>query len=91
MFATNHGEADKSSVVVTGTLSILGHLTLVLFDYGSIHSFISTSFVNQAKLELESFDFFLSVTTSIEVNMVASSTQGVQVKAMPPVGVSSKG
>lgn len=74
MFATNHGEADKSSVVVTGTLSILGHLTLVLFDYGSTHSFISTSFVNQAKLELESFDFVLSVTTSIEVNMVASST-----------------
>ena len=45
----------------TGTLSILGHYALVLFDSGSSHYFISSVFVRQ--MEVEQLGSILSVST----------------------------
>lgn len=58
--------------MVIGTLLILGYLALVLLDSGSTHSFISTSFVNQIELELESLGSVLFVSTPTGVDMIAS-------------------
>ncbi|KAL0549679.1 hypothetical protein IC582_014166 [Cucumis melo] len=63
VFATNRTEAEKAGTVVTGTLPVLGHYTLVLFDSGSSHSFISSAFVSHARLEVEPLHHVLSVST----------------------------
>ncbi|KAL0560150.1 hypothetical protein IC582_000544 [Cucumis melo] len=63
VFATNKTEAEKAGTVVTGTLPVLGHYALVLFDSGSSHSFISSTFVLHARLEVEPLNHVLSVST----------------------------
>ncbi|KAL0546161.1 hypothetical protein IC582_016067 [Cucumis melo] len=63
VFATNRTEAEKAGTVVTGTLPVLGHYALVLFDSGSSHSFISFAFVSHARLEVEPLHQVLSVST----------------------------
>ncbi|KAL0553835.1 hypothetical protein IC582_007739 [Cucumis melo] len=63
VFATNRTEAEKAGTVMTGTLPVLGHYALVLFDSGSSHSFISSAFVSHARLEVEPLHHVLSVST----------------------------
>ncbi|KAL0559143.1 hypothetical protein IC582_003733 [Cucumis melo] len=63
VFATNKTEAERAGTMVTGTLSVLGHYALVLFDSGSSHSFISSAFVLHARLEVEPLHHVLSVST----------------------------
>ncbi|KAL0556899.1 hypothetical protein IC582_005416 [Cucumis melo] len=63
VFATIRTEAEKAGTVVTGTLPVLGHYALVLFDSGSSHSFISSAFVSHARLEVEPLHHVLSVST----------------------------
>ncbi|KAL0533560.1 hypothetical protein IC582_027595 [Cucumis melo] len=63
VFATNRTETEKAGTVVTGTLPVLGHYALVLFDSGSSHSFISSAFVSHARLEVEPLHHVLSVST----------------------------
>ncbi|KAL0539555.1 hypothetical protein IC582_023771 [Cucumis melo] len=63
VFATNKTEGEKAGTVVTGTLPVLGHYALVLFDSGSSHSFISSAFVLHARLEVEPLHHVLSVST----------------------------
>ncbi|KAL0536730.1 hypothetical protein IC582_025690 [Cucumis melo] len=63
VFATNKIEAERAGTVVTGTLPVLGHYALVLFDSGSSHSFISSAFVLHACLEVEPLHHVLSVST----------------------------
>ncbi|KAA0033196.1 ty3-gypsy retrotransposon protein [Cucumis melo var. makuwa] len=63
VFATNKTEAERAGTVVTGTLPVLGHYALVLFDLGSSHSFISSAFVLHARLEVEPLYHVLSVST----------------------------
>ncbi|KAL0546687.1 hypothetical protein IC582_016599 [Cucumis melo] len=63
VFATNKTEAERAGTMVTGTLPVLGHYTLVLFDSGSSHSFISSAFVLHARLEVEPLHHVLSVST----------------------------
>ncbi|KAL0561647.1 hypothetical protein IC582_002087 [Cucumis melo] len=63
VFATNKTEAERAGTEVTGTLPILGHYALVLFDSGSSHSFISSAFVLHARLEVEPLHHVLSVST----------------------------
>lgn len=48
---------------MTGTVPILGHHALVLFNSGSSHLFISVVFVKNAMLELEPLHFLLSFST----------------------------
>ncbi|KAL4032921.1 hypothetical protein IC575_006004 [Cucumis melo] len=63
VFATNKTEAERAGTVVVGTLPVLGHYALVLFDSGSSHSFISSAFVLHARLEVEPLHHVLSVST----------------------------
>ncbi|KAA0033088.1 gag protease polyprotein [Cucumis melo var. makuwa] len=63
VFATNKTEAERAGIVVIGTLPVLGHYALVLFDSGLSHSFISSAFVLHARLEVESLHHVLSVST----------------------------
>ncbi|KAA0048100.1 putative 22 kDa kafirin cluster [Cucumis melo var. makuwa] len=53
VFATNKTEAERAGNVVTGTLPVLWHYALVLFDSGSSYSFISYAFVLHARLEVK--------------------------------------
>ncbi|KAL4013253.1 hypothetical protein IC575_025415 [Cucumis melo] len=62
-FATNKTEAERAGTVVTGTLPVLGHYALVFFYSGSSHSFISSTFVLHARLEVEPLHHVLSVST----------------------------
>ncbi|KAA0046947.1 ty3-gypsy retrotransposon protein [Cucumis melo var. makuwa] len=70
VYATNKIEAERACTVVTGTLPVLGHYALVLFDYGSSHSFISSAFVLHARLEVEPLHHVLSVSTHYGENML---------------------
>ncbi|KAA0053351.1 ty3-gypsy retrotransposon protein [Cucumis melo var. makuwa] len=63
VFATNKSEAERAGTVVTGTLPVLGHYALVLFDSRSSHSFISSAFVLHARLEVEPLHHVLSEST----------------------------
>ncbi|KAL0537606.1 hypothetical protein IC582_026589 [Cucumis melo] len=63
VFATDKTEAERAGTVVTGTLPVLGHYALVLFDSGSSYSFISSAFVLHARLEVEPLHHVLSVST----------------------------
>ncbi|XP_038896728.1 uncharacterized protein LOC120084986 [Benincasa hispida] len=56
-------EAENSGTVVIGTLPILGHHALVLFDSESSRSFILSIFDKHAMLELELLCYVLSVST----------------------------
>ncbi|KAL0540972.1 hypothetical protein IC582_020998 [Cucumis melo] len=71
VFATNKTEAEKAGTVVTGTLPVLGHYALVLFDSGSSHSFISSTFVLHARLEVELLHHVLSVSTPSDECMLS--------------------
>ncbi|KAL0537838.1 hypothetical protein IC582_026827 [Cucumis melo] len=69
VFATNRTEAEKAGTVVTGTLPVLGHYALVLFDSGSSHSFISSAFVSHARLEVKACQIEISGHV-IEVTLI---------------------
>ncbi|KAA0054234.1 gag protease polyprotein [Cucumis melo var. makuwa] len=71
VFATNKTEAKRAGTVVIGTLSMLGHYALVLFDSGSSHSFISSAFVLHARLEVEPLYHVLSVSTPSRESMLS--------------------
>ncbi|KAL4016431.1 hypothetical protein IC575_024082 [Cucumis melo] len=62
-FEAGEAEAERAGTVVRGTLPVLGHYALVLFDSGSSHSFISSAFVLDARLEVEPLHHVLSVST----------------------------
>ncbi|KAA0039607.1 gag protease polyprotein [Cucumis melo var. makuwa] len=62
VFATNKTKAERAGTVVTGTLPVLGHYALVLFDSSSSHSFISSAFVLHARLEIERAGHVIEVT-----------------------------
>ncbi|KAL4014334.1 hypothetical protein IC575_026536 [Cucumis melo] len=71
VFATNKTEAKRAGNVVTGTLPVLWHYALVLFDSGSSHSFISSTFVLHARLEVEPIYHVLSVSTPSGESMLS--------------------
>ncbi|TYK14163.1 ty3-gypsy retrotransposon protein [Cucumis melo var. makuwa] len=71
VFATNKTKAERVGTMVTSTLPVLGHYALVLFDYGSSHSFISSAFVLHARLEVEPLHHVLSVFTPSGENMLS--------------------
>ena len=62
-YASTSKDTRKSDAVVTGTLSVLVHCAFTLFDFGSMHSFISMPFVVQAGFELEPLLHEMSVST----------------------------
>ncbi|TYK11041.1 gag protease polyprotein [Cucumis melo var. makuwa] len=81
VFATNKIEAERAGTVVIGTLPVLGHYALVLFDSGSSHSFISSAFVVHARLEVEPLHHVLSVSTpSGEYMLLKEKVKGCQIK-----------
>ncbi|KAA0039038.1 ty3-gypsy retrotransposon protein [Cucumis melo var. makuwa] len=81
VFATNKTEAERAGTVVTGTLPVLGHYALVLFDSGSSHSFISSAFVLHARLEVEPLHHVLSVSTpSGECILSKEKRKGCQIE-----------
>ena len=59
--------------MVRDTISILGHLALTLFDWGSTHSFVSLPFVKQAEFVVEPLMHVLSVATPAGVDLVTKN------------------
>ncbi|KAL0536720.1 hypothetical protein IC582_025680 [Cucumis melo] len=57
---------------MTGTLPVLGHYALVLFDSSSSHSFISSAFVLHARIEVEPLYHILSVSTPSRESMLSN-------------------
>ncbi|XP_038886757.1 uncharacterized protein LOC120076880 [Benincasa hispida] len=81
VFSTTRCEAEKSGTVVTGTLPILRHHALVLFDSSSSHSFISSIFVRHAMLDSEPLPFALFISTpSGEIMLATEKIKACQVK-----------
>ncbi|KAL0550149.1 hypothetical protein IC582_014651 [Cucumis melo] len=81
VFATNKIEAERASTVVTGTLLVLGHYALILFDSGSSYSFISSAFVLHARIEVEPLHHVLSVSTpSGECMLSKEKVKGCQIE-----------
>lgn len=62
-YASTSKDTGTFDTMVIGTLSILGHYALTLFDFGSMHSFISMSFISQAGFTVELLLHVLSVST----------------------------
>ncbi|XP_022932193.1 uncharacterized protein LOC111438512 [Cucurbita moschata] len=71
-YASTSQDTGNPDAAMTGTLNVLGHLDLTLFDSGSTHSFISTIFVSQAKFVLEPLLHGFSVGTLAGVDMIAA-------------------
>ncbi|XP_022149796.1 uncharacterized protein LOC111018143 [Momordica charantia] len=63
IFPLTRGDVEHAEAVVRGTILVLSIPAYALFDSGSSHSFISSTFVRHADLELESLGFLLSVST----------------------------
>ncbi|KAL0539362.1 hypothetical protein IC582_023573 [Cucumis melo] len=80
VFATNKTEVERAGTVVTGTLPVLGHYALVLFDSGSSHSFISSAFVLHARLEVEPLHHVLSVSTPSGSVLSKEKVKGCQIE-----------
>ncbi|TYJ98694.1 gag protease polyprotein [Cucumis melo var. makuwa] len=72
VFATNKSEAERAGIVVIGTLPVLGHYALVLFDFGLSYSFISSAIVLHARLE-GTWSILASVVDTREVDVSLSS------------------
>ena len=64
------GESEVGLKVVSGTTPILGFETLVLFDSGATHSFISIVFVRLSRLVVRTLEHGLALTTPIGKTMV---------------------
>ncbi|XP_022156937.1 uncharacterized protein LOC111023764 [Momordica charantia] len=63
VFALTKGDVEHAEAVVTGTILVLSMPAYALFDSGSSHSLIASTFVRHAGLDLESLGFLLSVST----------------------------
>ncbi|XP_022983415.1 uncharacterized protein LOC111482025 [Cucurbita maxima] len=66
-------EAGTSGTGVTGTLSIIRHFELTLFESGSTHSFVALPFVKQAGFVVEPLMHALSVGTQAGVDLVTKN------------------
>ena len=81
VYFTTRQETEKSGMVVTGTLPVLGHHALVLFDSVSSHSFISSVFVKHAMLEVEPLHYVLSMSTpSGEIMLTNEKVRACQIE-----------
>ncbi|XP_038891719.1 uncharacterized protein LOC120081117 [Benincasa hispida] len=81
VYATNRREAEHLGIVLIGTLPILGHYALALFDFGLSHSFISSLFVKHAMLVLEPLGYVLSVSTpSGEIMLACEKIKACQLE-----------
>ncbi|TYK04093.1 ty3-gypsy retrotransposon protein [Cucumis melo var. makuwa] len=63
--ARSLGACYNRKNIERGTLPILGHYALVLFDSGSSHSFISSAFVRKIGLKVEPLGSILSFATPL--------------------------
>ena len=55
VFALTHGEADASNKVVTGQISVLNIVCLVLFDSGATHFYILLGMIEKLDKPCERF------------------------------------
>ncbi|OWM63611.1 hypothetical protein CDL15_Pgr008154 [Punica granatum] len=63
VFTLTKRDADANPTVVTGTLNLFNRPTHVLIDLGSIHSYISLSYIMHSDRPPESFDSSMSIAT----------------------------
>ncbi|XP_038880379.1 uncharacterized protein LOC120072030 [Benincasa hispida] len=68
VFAITRKEAEDQDAIV-----ILGYYAFSLFDLGSSHSFISTTFAQHAQLTSKPLGYNRSIATPIRVSMLAHS------------------
>ena len=66
--ATTARRATYAKNMVTGT--IIGYFSFSLFDYGSTHSFISATFVIQARIGIDPLEYSLTMSTPIATIML---------------------
>ncbi|TYK16252.1 ty3-gypsy retrotransposon protein [Cucumis melo var. makuwa] len=97
IFAMNKSKVERVGTVVTGTLPMLGHYALLLFNSSSSHSFISSVFVLHACLEVEPLDHVLLVSTPSgeSMNLLAANHASIdysrrEVVFNPPTGTNFK-
>ena len=63
MFALTHDEAEASSNMVEGTVTVLGHPVRVLMDSGATHNFVSESFAYTLSQSLQLLESDMVVAT----------------------------
>ena len=73
MFALIPGDVQNTWAVVSGTFSISGHSTHVLFDSGSTHSFVSKTFASHLNRPMEPLPYVLFVPSPSGEFMVCTS------------------
>ena len=61
VYAATADEAVQDAAVITGTLTIHSTPALVLFDSGSIHTFLAQAFVDRIGLDVVDLWFYLRV------------------------------
>ncbi|KAA0037248.1 pol protein [Cucumis melo var. makuwa] len=78
---TGNAQNQGAGAPYQGTLPVLGHYALVLFDSGSSHSFISSAFVLHGRLEVEPLHHVLSVSTpSGECMLLKEKVKGCHIE-----------
>ncbi|XP_028057304.1 uncharacterized protein LOC114261264 [Camellia sinensis] len=71
-FALVPRNSNATENVVTGTLSVCGHLARVLFDSGSTHSFVAPHFVSKLTSTPEPLGYALSVAFPFGVTALST-------------------
>ena len=67
VYAATTDEAVQDAAVIIGTLTIHSTPTLVLFDSGSTHTLIATTFAARVGMTVEDLDYDLTVLTPTRV------------------------
>lgn len=70
VYAITKKEAEDSSVVITGTVSLYDHTAYALFDPGATHSFVVKQFVDLVELNLKPLGVVYNVFTPLEDNII---------------------
>ncbi|XP_057958681.1 uncharacterized protein LOC131151452 [Malania oleifera] len=63
VYSLTLGDVEDTDNMVTGTISILSHRAIVLFDLGVTHSFVAREFVKLCGIEAQPLTVDLSVAT----------------------------
>lgn len=63
MYAATAEEAVHDTIVITGTLLIHSTTAVVLFDFGSAHTFLALAFINRIGILIDDLGHDLVVST----------------------------
>lgn len=70
LYVITEKDAEASNTIVIGTIHLFYHNAKVLIDFGSINSFMCTSFVKHYNATLEPLEYELAISTPLSNSLI---------------------